>query len=352
MWFSPFICGARGWRVIVGLCILAAPNMAVADLSDRGWITITEENNNLGSNQDRYYVNGFNIAYLSGAPEPERHWDATAVSTVEGALPWLFADKGQRDRRYEWTVLGQQIFTPANKSAATPDPKDRPYAGWLYTGIDLLQDDDGLRLDDLSATIGVVGSAALGRQLQNGFHKIFGYGSANGWSHQLRSEPALTVGYSRRWRFAAPLSGTRGAAADIVPELGAMLGNVQTYVEASTLLRLGWGLDSSYGPKTLSPGLSGGGYFNPDRSGQPWGLYAFAGVQGRGIGHDLFLDGNTYQSSPSVTKYPWVHDEVAGLSWYGWRWVSVDFSYVRRSEQFHGQQGAERFGSATLLMRW
>jgi hypothetical protein len=344
------------WRIagaVLSFSLLSGGAAASAADSQRGWASLTEENNNLGSDQDRYYVNGFNLAYLSPSTASQDDWASRLTDRIEGGLSPLFAGEGQRDRRYEWTALGQQMFTPANKSLSTPDPRDRPYAAWLYTGVNLLQDTDRRRLDDLQATIGVVGPAALGRQVQNGIHKLFGYGSANGWSHQLKNEPALTIGYTRKWRFAVPLSSSSDRlAADVIPELGATLGNVMTYAEASAMVRVGWGLDADYGPRLMQPGLGGQGYFNPERVPGSWGLYAFGGVQQRLVGHDLFLDGNTWQDSPSVPKYPWVHDIVAGVSAYGWRRVRVDLSYIHRSEEFPAQLGAESFGSATIAVRW
>lgn len=344
---------ALAWRPAVAsfllptaiACSFAAG--AAAPAADQGWATLSEENNNLGSDSDRYYVNGVNLAYLSGSLAEGRGW----ADRIERRLPVLFAADGKRDVRYEWTVLGQQIFTPADKSLTLPDPSDRPYAAWLYTGVNLLQDVDSRRLDDLQATLGLVGPDALGRQVQNSVHKLFGFGKANGWSHQLRDEPAVTIGYSRTWRFGLPLSRDGGLAADVLPELGATLGNVNTYAEATGLVRLGRGLEAGYGPRLLRPGATGGGYFNPDCCGG-WGYYAFAGWQGRAVGHNLFLDGNTFRDSPSVPKYPWVHDFVAGVSLYGWRSARVDMTYIRRSEEFHAQQGSEAYGSTTVSVRW
>ncbi|MBL6749102.1 MAG: lipid A deacylase LpxR family protein [Nevskia sp.] len=344
------------WLAGAGLALAgaAAPACLAADGADRsGWFTLTAENNNFAVNQDRHYVNGFNFAYLSAPLSGGSGWFGRTAAGIEDALPPLFPRAGQSiDRRFEWTALGQQIFTPSNKSLEPPDPRDRPYAGWLYTGISLLQDRDGRELSDLSATVGVVGPGAFGEQVQNGFHKMFGFGNANGWKHQLNNEPAVTLEYVRKWRLVTSLAEGYGVQADLVPELGAAVGNVFTYAEASALVRVGVGLDADYGPRLMQPGLTGGAYFNPQRAARSWGLNVFGGIQERVVGHNIFLDGNTWQAGPSVDKYPFVHDEVFGVSAFGWRNVRADFTYVRRSREFGAQTGVDRYGSINLTARW
>jgi len=339
-------------KLLVVPAVLAAAGVQASGDSSQGWLSLNAENDNFVVDQDRHYVNGLNFAYLTPTLGPGQGWTGRSALAVTDALPLVFpTDATLIDTRIEWTPLGQQIFTPSNKSASVPDPSDRPYAGWLYSGLSLMQDDDARQLNSLSVSLGIVGSGSLGRQVQNGFHSAFGYGSANGWDHQLKNEPALTIAYQRKWRFSTVLLPARGLEADVVPELGATLGNVLLYGEATTTLRLGWGLDASYGPRLLQPGPTAGGYFNPERAARSWGGYLIAGFQGRAVEHNIFLDGNTYQDSPSVPKYPWVHDEYFGVSAYGWRRVRMDFTYVRRSEEFHGQNGIDQFGSVDVSFR-
>lgn len=343
-WFGP--------AAFVLVAALMAPLAAAADdAGSRGWATLTEENNNLGSDNDRYYVNGVNLSWLSPALSRQSGWQADFANGVTGALPFLFAADGNRERRIDWTLLSQQIYTPADKSASVPDPQDRPYAGWLYTGFDILQDRDAHRLDDLSASLGVVGPSALGHPVQNGVHKVFGFGSANGWSYQLRDEPAFTLGYARKWRFAQTLSSGSGLQVDAIPELGVTAGNVLDQAEATVIGRIGWGLDASYGPRLLQPGMEGDGYFAAER-GPRSGFYVFGGAQARGVAHNISLDGNTWRDGPSVTRYPWVHEVMGGLSVYGWQRIRADFVYVHESEEFHTQQGDESYGSVTVSVAW
>lgn len=332
-----------------------APLAAVAnppDSTPSTWVTVTAENNNFGGNQDYNYVNGFNASVLSPiAPQGGSLFHQNARSIFDH-WTWLFASRGAKDRRFEWTVIGQQIYTPANKDLSVPDPNDRPYAAWLYTGLDLLQDSDANRLDDLFITLGVVGPAALGRQVQTGFHKVLGFGDVHGWNYQLKNEPALTLGYARKWRLGTTMPDFHGLEMDLVPELGATLGNVMTQAEATMLARIGWGLNTSYGPRLLSPGLEGDGYYAPERGAQRGGFYLFVGEQVRAVGRNIFLDGNTFRSGPSVAKYPCVHAFVGGLSAVVWREIRIDMTFVHVSDEFKKQLESESYGSVTVSAQW
>ena len=112
-------------------------------------------------------------------------------------------------------------------------------------------------------------------------------------------------------------------------------------------MRLGWNLGDDYGPPRIRPALGGATFF--DNAG-PWSAYLFAGVEGRAIARDIFLDGNTFRSSRSVEKEPVVLDaQGGGVLRLGD--VQLSFTYVHRTESFEGQIGPDRFGAITLSVR-
>ena len=61
-----------------------------------------------------------------------------------------------------------------------PDPHDRPYAGWLYIGVSVLQETDLLMLENLELDAGIVGPGWLAKQVQNDFHQFIGIARAQG----------------------------------------------------------------------------------------------------------------------------------------------------------------------------
>ena len=187
---------------------------------------------------------------------------------------------GEVSRRYE-ILFGQSVFTPKDTAREDPDPDDRPYAGWLYGGVGLIQDTDRRRLDHLELLAGVIGPDAFGEEAQNDYHQFIGVDKSRGWDEQLHNEPGVMLSYERKWRFLQPIGG--GFAVDAIPELGITVGNVMDYVQAGGMLRFGKNLEADYGPQRIRPALSGTPYFNSDYLDGPFGFYFFVGTQGRAV---------------------------------------------------------------------
>ena len=79
--------------------------------------------------------------------------------------------------------------------------------------------------------------------------------------------------------------------------------------------------------------------------------YAFAGVDGRWVLRNIFLDGNTFSDSHSVDKKPLVADFVAGIA-ITYDQFRVAFTHVMRTREFDSQAEADRFGSLSFSVRF
>jgi hypothetical protein len=186
--------------------------------------------------------------------------------------------------------------------------------------------------------------------VQNDWHDLRDLSEAQGWESQLHDEPGVVLSYERKWR--VPVIGDGSAGVDVIPELGGSLGNIFTYGEAGALLRFGKNLQADYGPARIRPALSGTDYFNADYLDGDFGIYGFIGVQGRAVGRNVFLDGNTFEDSPSVDKNIFVGDVQAGVSMFWSSAVRLDFSVVGRSKEFEGQETPDVIGTAQVSFGW
>ncbi len=312
-----------------------------------GRLTVTEENDLFTASGDKHYTQGMRVGYLFGST-PE---DASkSCNWFSADLP--FFESGTCKRKYDWTVLGQSMFTPKNLQAASPSPKDRPYGAWLYTGMSLLQEsqhETHSTLENFEVDAGVVGPFALGNVTQNDFHQFIGVNPARGWQNQIHNEPGIVLTHERKWRFEAPVGGNY--AFDAIPEVGATVGNIFTYAETGGMVRFGQNLKADYGPSRVRPSLSGTDWFDADQLDGKMGWYIFAGTQGRAVARNIFLDGNTFQSSPHVDKNPLVADFSAGVSVFWSDAVRVDFSGTLRTKEFTTQNSDDEFGGVNLVFR-
>lgn len=221
------------------------------------------------------------------------------------------AEKGTRYR------VGQDIFTPAHKKIVELIPDERPYAGWLYGGKEVLNTDDEGVVTSRSIDIGVVGPGAGGKQIQRGVHDLLGQFKPVGWNNQLDNEPGIILGVRREHpsvrKYISLLSG------DTSVDYRARLGNVYT--------------DASLGTKTT------------------WGVgtkaQLFAGPNVRAVARNIFLDGNTFSDSHSVGKEYFVGEMAGGvlLKLGGW---SVRWTLIISTPEFKSQKGAYNYGIVTI----
>jgi len=303
----------------------------------QGAISFTLEND-LFSGTDRYYTSGFTFAWRSSSYDPPP-W--LAFLTARDSL--LFPEGGEA----RWGLaLGQKIFTPTDIERRNPDPRDRPYAGWLYGALSLTSYTPR-QYGGLELQVGVVGPSALGEQVQNNVHDFMNIGRALGWDFQLKDEPGVNLIAYRQWR-QNWATGFEGMSVGIVPNAAVSLGNVQTYASAGILFRFGNALDVDFGPPRILPAIAGSAFYRPDSR---WGWYAFAGVEGRAVGRDIFIEGNTWRESRGQDLEPLVGDASAGAVLVT-PWARLTLTYTARSREFTTQRETAQFGSVSITMRF
>lgn len=314
--------------------------------ADTAWTgSIVEEDDfYTPDNRDRHYTHGIRLGGTSGdVQEPD--WQAP--------FQWLplFPNAAESSRRYQ-LMVGQNMYTPENLARPNPDPRDRPYAGWLYGGFGLMQDTEAGgfdQFDHFDMRLGIVGPSSGAAWLQTRFHLLIDVGRPQGWSHQIHDEPALDLFRERKWRFYAPITTSGDIGVDAIPQVGLRVGNVYDYVGAGGMVRVGRNLRVDYSPPHIDENL-GADYVNPAKGQGGLGWYFFLGTEGRLVGHNIFLDGNSFRSSRSVAKEIAVGDAEAGLA-VVWDHLRLAYTYVYRSNEFVLQDHPDHYGSLNLTFR-
>ncbi len=331
---------AVGFAVLSFAAALAAAKPARAEppQDPKGIFTLQIENDAVSTfrgTSDQNYTSGLRLGYTSGTN--------AVPEFLSGIGRAVWGDGVQRVS----LDISQSIFTPRNTQLSQPDPRDRPYAGYLNATLGLLHDTDDAR-SLLALTVGVVGPSSLGRAVQNGFHSIIGDTENRGWSSQLKDEPTVELLAERTFRL--PITRFQGLETDALPAVTVGVGTVRDYVQAGVSFRLGQGLNSDFGVPRIRPGMSGSDAYTPNR---PFAWYVFAGADGQGIARDLFLDGSTFRgNSPSVSKRPYLGEVQLGLAamFYG---VRLTYTQVWQTDSFKGQKsGLFNFGSLALSARF
>lgn len=305
---------------------------------DRSGVLSLSVENDVLSGTDRYYTNGIQLTYFSPSAD------------LPAPLAWLDRQLdgllGPGELRWGLT-LGHAIYTPQNTSLRVPDPRDRPYAGFLY-GSAALARDAGTSFTLFELQVGLIGPSALGEEVQNNFHDLIGDKESRGWRFQLRDEPIVNAVFSRVTR--VPLLQFAGLTMEALPSYTLAAGNANIYAGAGGVLRIGQGLAADYGPARIRPALSGSAFFQP--RGNEFGWYVFAGVEGRAEARDIFLDGNTWRDSRSVDRRPLVGDAQFGAT-VMWQGVRLSYTHVLRTEEFYGQRGGvQAFSSLNVAFRF
>ena len=328
----------RNGRVLVECHHPAVPHARTAAV-----FTLYYENDYFGG-QDQNYTNGFKFSWLSADLSD---WGQTGWrKSFLAVLPFVNRPDTQKNFGF---AFGQNMYTPQDISAVPPDPTDRPYAGWSYGEISFVSKSQS-RMDTLSLQVGIVGPNSGAEEFQRTVHKWLDDRTPMGWDYQLQNELGINLVYEREWRMYARTLG-HSFGADLIPHLGASLGNVQTFANAGLTVRAGYHLPSDFGVSLIRGGaLPNSPIDDHDPRVGPttrFSFFLFAGVDGRAVARDIFLDGNTFKDSPSVDKEPFVGDGFYGASMVLGRW-QLTYTQAVRTREFKGQDENSYFGSFTF----
>lgn len=316
---------------------------AVVD-EQTGLFALTVENDSFSNpfsvHQDRHYTAGLKMVLFGGDD-----FATNLTARLNGVADWGIqpkaADLG--------IVVGQNIYTPSNILVRAPIKTDRPYAGWLYAGL-VYQRRGELAshlavMENFEINLGIVGPDSLAAEAQKQIHRWwFPDDIPKGWDNQLKTEPGLVLKYARLWRYSPTTASSRYI--NVIPRVGFELGNVFTFATAGATLRLGYNLPPDFGVQIIdSPASINGGL---TRNTPSCFAYAFGGIDGRAVGHDITLDGNSFRGGPSIEKNILVGDLSWGAALQIFQHVEITYTRIIRTEQFRGQDGNDIFGSITV----
>lgn len=342
--------------LLLPVMLFAAVPVQAARPPSKSWTFTFRLENDLFANTDRFYTNGIKLSWISPDMNYFRDLDWLKKKTkirnlskrIINLLP--FSRNPDMQRNIALSV-GQKMFTPADISRRDLINGDRPYAGWLYGSVAFHNKNDRV-LNTVEIQAGLIGDWSLARQTQDFIHGLRGIDKAQGWGNQLNNEFGFALIYDRKKRVVRRTDFSGQWGVDLITHYGGAAGTVFTNVDAGAELRLGWNLPTDFGSALIRPaGDTNAPADTKDPRYEPRGktfsFHVFAAATGRLVLHDIFLDGNTFSRSHSVTRELLVGDFVIGASLV-YRKVKFSYAQVLRTKEFKAQQGGHNFGSISI----
>ncbi len=331
------ICAVKG-RIVALILALGAAFLLYGDdfgesfkINPNHSISIATENDVYFEpfvNTDRFYTAGHSISYLS--PEYADSW-LNNVAIFSHLYGKNFARFGVK--------LTQELYTPDDKYKYdfTPPTRDILFGAALYASAEFISRTRDFA-EQISLDLGVIGPLALGRQAQNGIHKLTNNRQARGWDYQLKNEPLVNLHYGiiYRWVFIEDFF-------DILPWASFSLGNANVSISAGAKMRIGYGLRNDFGYQKVKS------RFAQIIADDGFKIYAFFGAQGSLVGRDIFIEGNTGKNGRKSSvriKHELYAFEAGAMV--GYKYFSIGYVWSNESPRFKEQRGQHKYGSLRI----
>jgi lipid A 3-O-deacylase len=335
--------------LLLGL-ILATPGYVSAQNGNNNYFdtfTVYWEND-VFADTDRNYTNGIKLTWSTpflAEGQEDSHLPQWSYPVLN-SLPLV---NDPSTKRAISLSIGQNIYTPEDTKEKDLIEDDRPYAGYTYVAAGF-HNKDARRQNSWEFDIGLVGPLTSAEEIQNFVHDTIGSPNTKGWGNQLGNELTVDIICESKWKLFQSYRDD-GIGFDTFYHLGGRVGNVFTYANTGVEFRVGWYLPNNFGSCPIRAGCETNQAFNDDRIGisrmEKFNVHFFAGVDGRAVLRDMFLDGNMFQDSHSIDKEPYVADIIGGISLGNTRF-KMSYAYVYRTKEFETQEKPQVFGAITI----
>ncbi len=314
--------------IVLGCSLLLSAMVQPCIGQNRGALSFHLEND-IFAGTDRYYTHGVKLTWIS----PDK----------------ITSSSGPFSRSAISVSFGQNIYTPYEIQRKDLIEDDRPYAGISYLTLALHQKRDQ-NMDTFEFLLGIVGPSSLAAEMQRFIHSLYRGTQPKGWRHQLKNETVFNFIFDKKWRIFRSGDASK-IEYDLIGHFGGSLGTMMTAAATGWQFRFGLNLPEDFGTFLLRPGGESGGLFNEQanhRTGaKRMGIHGFIYFVGNAVYRNIFLDGNTFQESHRVGKYPFVGDIVLGCVISKDRF-KISYAYVYRTKQFKTQAKSQIFGAVNI----
>ncbi|WP_435416547.1 lipid A deacylase LpxR family protein [Polaribacter aestuariivivens] len=199
---------------ILFIFLFTALNLLSQDKFSKEISFITDNDLYTSLKNDRYYTNGMFLSF--------RYLSKKKKENLEKQI-------------LEWSI-GHEMYTPYKAIVLSVNDHDRPFAGYLYGSFgfnNVYKNNQNLKI---TGQLGVIGSNAYGKELQDFIHDIYGFRKAIGWQYQIKNALALNFGVT----YNKQLLKTSSKAFDVSWINNANVGTVYTNITTGFMARIGF----------------------------------------------------------------------------------------------------------------
>ncbi len=313
-------------------------NDTVDNKTDNSWVlqrTNFQYENDLVFNSDSEYTSGIKL---------ENIYSIKDISSSWLKIPFYYDEK---NNHFVSISIVQQIFTPVDTTSKNLVVNDRPYAGWSYMEFGL-HESTGDELYSFSLQLGVVGPDSLAARSQKEIHSIRHLYTPQGWDNQLKNELGINLIAQHKWLLKTDT--INGIGSRFIPFVEASLGNIKTYARTGILMSFGINPSNDFGSSSIDVGgansipTASGSLLTDDKD---WSFSINLALAGTAVAHDLFLDGNTFKSSHSVEKEPFVGYAAYGFS-ARYKRIAMEYILTDTTKEFKLQAENHKYGSILI----
>lgn len=175
---------------------------------------VTDNDLYISFQKDRYYTSGIflNYSYLTNSK-----------------------NENLEKKIFQWQI-GHKMYTPYKAIVKTKEDHDRAFAAYLYGGFGFTNVYKTDKIFSTSVEIGVIGSNAFGKDLQDFIHDLYGFKKAIGWQYQIKN--ALGINFNTTYD--AFLLKNSSNSLDITWVNSANLGTIFTDISSGFYGRIGF----------------------------------------------------------------------------------------------------------------
>lgn len=278
----------------------------------------------INPNHDRYYSDASILTFIHASPVPD--------------------SSSRLAKRLMSYHVGQEIYNPSDSHIKRPSQFDRPFTGYLFMDVGynwLYKNEDVLKF---TAQVGTIGPAALGKQTQVNFHKVFGLHPVGSWDkYQLNTEPGINLDLD----YKKLLYRTPGSWFDVTFNPEAELGTTFANANLGAMFRIGR-LGRLFESASTNS-LVNSGSAKPGHE-----FFLFTQPQVSYVAYNATIQGGLFRSDKGPYTfgiYHWLYIQQIGAQYTADRWSLAYIAYVRTREVKSTALG-DQYGSVSLAYRF